>query len=231
MLWKTRNDLTITSYNVGIGHIRRAIKKHKKPGIDLEYLIKYHKSSHYGFASQNFYASFMAVKEISENPKVFFDQIEKEEPINVSMIYTPSRLSTFQIAQSVGMEPLKLADINPAIKRYAFKVSTLLPKRTLINIPVTDKAGVNKVYAKLNGLKASGKSARGKFHKVRRGENLKSIARKYGTNWKEIASINEIRNPSKIHVGKKLLLPTKDPVRVIIESNRSSRDGFCIYSD
>ena len=43
-----------------------------------------------------------------------------------------------------------------------------------------------------------------KIHKVKQGENLSIIARKYGVTVKQICKWNNIKDPSKIRVGQKL---------------------------
>lgn len=44
----------------------------------------------------------------------------------------------------------------------------------------------------------------GQTHVVQYGENLSSIAAKYGTTWQELARINALRNPSIIYAGQTL---------------------------
>ena len=43
-----------------------------------------------------------------------------------------------------------------------------------------------------------------KIHKVKSGENLSAIARKYGVTVKQICKWNNIKDASKIRVGQKL---------------------------
>ncbi|MEV0445458.1 peptidoglycan-binding protein [Streptomyces spectabilis] len=44
-------------------------------------------------------------------------------------------------------------------------------------------------------------------HKVARGETLSAIARKYGTTWRTLATLNGIKNPDQITPGQTLRLP------------------------
>jgi LysM repeat protein len=46
--------------------------------------------------------------------------------------------------------------------------------------------------------------AKPKTHKVRAGENLSSIAKRYGTSWTDIATKNDLKNPDLIKVGQVL---------------------------
>jgi LysM repeat protein len=49
--------------------------------------------------------------------------------------------------------------------------------------------------------------AEGKVHKVKRGETLYSIARRYGTTVNAIVKANGIRNRNRIYVGQRLSIP------------------------
>jgi LysM repeat protein len=48
-----------------------------------------------------------------------------------------------------------------------------------------------------------------KVHVVRRGETLASIARWYGVSIKAIVKANKIKNPNRIYVGQRLVIPKK----------------------
>jgi LysM repeat protein len=53
----------------------------------------------------------------------------------------------------------------------------------------------------------SNKSAKVKFHVVKKGENLDRIALKYNVNSDDLKVKNKIKNPSKLFVGARLLIP------------------------
>jgi len=44
------------------------------------------------------------------------------------------------------------------------------------------------------------------YHVVQRGENLSSIAQRYGKDWRELASLNNLRTPYTLEVGQRLLV-------------------------
>lgn len=54
---------------------------------------------------------------------------------------------------------------------------------------------------------ASACGPRGVYHSVKPGETLAVIGRAYGVPYREIARANSVANPSRIHVGQKLLIP------------------------
>jgi len=56
-----RWDLAVTAYNSGTKHIIRARRKFKKRDMSLEYMLTHYDHPHIGFASSNFYSSFLAL--------------------------------------------------------------------------------------------------------------------------------------------------------------------------
>ncbi len=64
---------------------------------------------------------------------------------------------------------------------------------------------VDQVQAKVNELMGNKKStSQATYYTVKSGDNLSSIAKKYGTTYQAIAKLNGISNPNKIYVGQKL---------------------------
>lgn len=49
--------------------------------------------------------------------------------------------------------------------------------------------------------------APGIYHRVKSGETLSGIGRMYGASYQELARLNQIRNPDRIRVGQKILIP------------------------
>lgn len=66
--------------------------------------------------------------------------------------------------------------------------------------------------------------AAAQIHKVKRGENLTLIARRYGTTVAAIAKTNNLRNPNRIYSGQRLRIPGKSASRskTAIKSSSSS---------
>jgi LysM repeat protein len=51
----------------------------------------------------------------------------------------------------------------------------------------------------------------GKMHKVKKGETVASIAKKYGTSVEAISQANGISDPTSIEIGQELLIPGASP--------------------
>ena len=70
----------LTSYNHGIGGMRRA---QNSMGKDFVRIVEEYDGPAFGFASRNYYAQFLAAREISVNPEAFFPEgIRYELPVS-----------------------------------------------------------------------------------------------------------------------------------------------------
>ncbi|MDD4916092.1 MAG: lytic transglycosylase domain-containing protein [Methylococcales bacterium] len=70
----------ITSYNHGIGGMKRA---QNRMGGDFVHIVEKYDGPAFGFASRNYYAQFLAAREIASKPEQFFSEgIRYESPIN-----------------------------------------------------------------------------------------------------------------------------------------------------
>jgi membrane-bound lytic murein transglycosylase D len=72
----------VTSYNHGIGGMSRA---HTQVGSDFCRIVKEYDSPSFGYASRNYYAQFLAAREIALEPKRYFkEEISYESPIDTT---------------------------------------------------------------------------------------------------------------------------------------------------
>ncbi|WP_232056702.1 MULTISPECIES: lytic transglycosylase domain-containing protein [Methylomonas] len=69
----------VTSYNHGIGGMKRA---QSNMGKDFARIVRYYDGPAFGFASRNYYAQFLAAREIAANTDAYFPEgIRYEEPL------------------------------------------------------------------------------------------------------------------------------------------------------
>jgi LysM repeat protein len=66
-------------------------------------------------------------------------------------------------------------------------------------------------------------SSAASLHIVRPGESLASIARRYGVQWKEIASLNNLADPNRIRPGIQLRIPAGQPEKQTAPASGSYR--------
>lgn len=89
-----------------------------------------------------------------------------------------------------------------------------------------------RIYTRGSGPSYASSSSGGrkaKYHKVRRGETLGSIARKYGTSSKNLMALNGISNPKSLRAGKRIKVRAGRKASPSISTSRSSASATGTY--
>ena len=82
-------------------------------------------------------------------------------------------------------------------------ISLIISASFLIGAPVTEKEADPIPSENPSGKKLI-------IHIVKRGDTVKSIAKKYGSKVKWILDANQITDPEKIKIGEKISIPQKN---------------------
>lgn len=125
--------LAITAYNAGPNGVSRAIIKTKSR--DLSEILERYDRGRFGFASKNFYATFMAANEISQNPQTYFKNIQKKShpPFEIIKVSKPTKIS--DLAKTYKLDLDDLETYNLALRPVVFKRNMSIPKGHLLKIP------------------------------------------------------------------------------------------------
>lgn len=127
--------LAVTAYNHGVGSLKKIVKKYKVR--DIGYLaenVKARKS--FGFASRNFYATFLAALHVEANASLYFPEPilrRRELVLNEVRIKKPLAYSKLLALFNDDRDRLKL--YNPHLRSKFLKVGKTLPPRTLLCLP------------------------------------------------------------------------------------------------
>jgi membrane-bound lytic murein transglycosylase D len=125
--------LAITAYNSGPNNVTRAIIKTKSK--DLSEILKKYDRGRFGFASKNFYATFLAVLEISENPKKYFKTIQKREHPPFDTYILPQNTRISHLSKIFKLDLAEIENHNLALRPEVFKRDLFLPKGFSLKIP------------------------------------------------------------------------------------------------
>ncbi len=201
--------LAITAYNHGLGGMQRAVRT--LGTRDIGVIIERYQSRSFGFASQNFYAEFVAAMEIDREPQRYFGPVMREptedaESVILDHYYRPATLAA---AFGVPLEALRAA--NPAVSSSVWEGKRHLPKGYELRIPRDPLRAAPKVV--LAGIPAGERidtqvaGSPSGTHRVRSGETLSTIARRYGVSTRALAQANGLRSVHRIRVGQRLRVP------------------------
>jgi len=104
--------LALTSYNHGIGGMKRARRAF---GTDFGAIVQRYDGPRFGFASRNFYASFLAAREVAGNHQRFFPEgVAFEAPLDWDRVILPGPVRAPELARYYAVPHAQLAALNPA---------------------------------------------------------------------------------------------------------------------
>lgn len=219
--------LAITAYNAGANSVGRAIIT--TGSRDLTVILEKYETGYFGFASKNFYATFLAAREISENPKAYFKNIQKRSHPPFQIIKVSERTKISQLAKNYKIDSEDLEDYNLALRPIVFKKDLFIPKGYLLKLP-SNAILVNPVkIATVPKLKKQGRSISSVTPLKESQQTYKIQVEPDETlghyaDWSLIPQekILEINKTLKtMYVGKELFLPLEGPNLVRFKKKRS----------
>lgn len=237
-----RWPIALTSYNHGVGGMKRAVKQ--TGSKDLAVIIEKYKSKTFGFASSNFYVSFLAALHVEQNAKKYFPDLVREKPLLFDEISLGKSISFSKLKSLSGISEDEILKLNKAFLKAVRNGSRHIPAGYLFKVPKGEGVRVAKALsgAKVVNLatgtdlaKAKKKSARRSVglvrttHRVKPGQTLGSIARRYGTSTKALMRLNGIKNPRRLRAGQRLKIPGKSGGSSRAVSKKSSGSGKKFY--
>ena len=86
--------VAITAYNHGTQGMLKAVNSHKH----YESIFNNYNGRSFGFASHNFYAEFLAAREIAGNSRIYFGDLELEKPVKRIMVESPGYVAIENLA-------------------------------------------------------------------------------------------------------------------------------------
>src|SRR5579864_3854779 len=105
--------LAITAYNHGAAGMLRA--KETLGTDDIVTIVRHYNSRTFGFASRNFYVSFLAALDIDHNPDKYFSAVQKQSEAKFHVVTIPAYVSVTSLERAMRIDGGKLRALNPAL--------------------------------------------------------------------------------------------------------------------
>ncbi len=196
--------LVAIAYNCGEGRVLKAIKRAKTD--NLETLLNSKKK--YLPRETRLYIRKILMMQSMANNSNFILENNSDYLLNQGSVKTFSKVFVKQgtalssIASSIGISLKELKAYNPQLKYYF-----LPPKigKYTVYIPYGKKIAFNKNF---NPKKSA---SRFYVYRVKRGDSLHKISRRYGINYKIIKEYNHLKS-NFLHVRQSLIIPSLRPV-------------------
>ncbi len=202
--------LALTAYNHGAGGLRRA--KEELGTDDYVTINRLHRGRTFGFASRNFYPSFLAALTIDQHPERYFGPIERAAEEKFSEVALPAYVRFASLEKVTGVPRDKLLRMNPALRAPAIDGSRLVPRGYRLRLPEQAQPLTTELLAaKLSPAEQFVGQIESRWHRVRRGDTMQQVASRYGMRTAQLAALNGLTTSSKLRPGRLLKLPERMP--------------------
>jgi len=186
-------DQVLAAYNSGEGRVARAVKNAKKRGLDPEM-----ENLRLPRETRIYVPVFYAALLIAMEPERYGLFPDYQPPLDFIEIQVPGGVSLSTIARDLERDIKELKILNPSILKGRIPVSV---EGYSLRVPRT--VGVEKARAVAESLS----EVRYVSYRVRKGDTLWDISRKFGVNISKITRAGRHRvNSSKIFPGETLLV-------------------------
>ncbi len=198
--------LALTAYNHGAASMRRATKQ--LGTTDIATIVRKYNGRAFGFASRNFYVSFLAALEVSRDPEKFYGPIKMALPFDYAQVELDNYLVVDSFARAFGTNLETLKRHNRALMAPVWNGQKRIPKGYKVRIPRDQMSGEpSRLLASIPASERFNEQTPDLFHKVVRGDTVSEIARRYGHSIRDIAQMNGLNRRYSIRIGETLRLP------------------------
>jgi membrane-bound lytic murein transglycosylase D len=138
---------------------------------------------------------------IAKQPEKYgFVDLEYHEPIAYDTVSLPSSTDLEVIARLSGSDYALIKKLNPELKRWSTPPGA---KDYLVRLP----AGSQEIFAEAYAQLPKRQRANYARHKVKSGDTLLALSKRYGVRVQDIQRLNNIRNARALQIGADLIMP------------------------
>ena len=192
-LYERFNDwyLALAGYNFSPRKIEYRLRRYK--------VSKYWELPRLPRQTRNYVPTFIAAAIIAKNPEKYGFQVTPDPPIEFDTVTVKETVDLNVVARCVGATFREIKQLNPELLRWCTP-----PERDewVLKIPKGTREQFLEAYAKIPD-KDKLTYVR---HRIRYGETLSTIARRYGVSIAVIKRFNKIRG-TRIRAGSSLIIP------------------------
>ncbi|TXI80415.1 MAG: LysM peptidoglycan-binding domain-containing protein [Cupriavidus sp.] len=198
--------LAITAYNHGRGGIARALTAVN--GTTIVDLIQNFSGSRFGFAGKNYYAEFLAAIDVERNYARSQDQSRPRDVMRFDVVETKHYVPYETLRRLCGANDELFRKLNPAYRPEVIEGKMYVPPGHLIRVPAGSAKTFEVAYSKLSSNeKFDSQRSIYELVKVKKGDNLARIAKRFGISTTRLASINGINKKHAVRPGQILKVP------------------------
>jgi len=186
--------LAMAAYNSGPGRVQSAVKR-----TGYADFWELYRRNVLPKETRNYVPIILAVTIMAKNPEQYgLDDVNRDQPIPYDTVKIDYAIDLRLVAQCVNATPADLQDLNPSLLR----LSTPKDREFELHVP----AGTKKTFETAVAAIPADKRLWWRYHDVKSGDTLASLARTYHTTAKAISEANQL-NDDSLDAQSRLVIP------------------------
>ena len=125
--------LAITAYNHGAEGMRRA--REQLGTDDIVQIVRHYQSRTFGFASRNYYCSFLAALRLDRDPEKYFGALRPDPAVPTHELRLTAPARADELASVLKLDRDTLQALNPALRAAVWRQKQPVPRGYRLHIP------------------------------------------------------------------------------------------------
>ena len=198
--------LAITAYNQGVAGMLRAV--HTVGTRNIATIVRRYHSATFGFASRNFYVSFLAALYVEQHAQRYFGDLRMLPEERFDELTLPGYVSVAALERALEVSPARLRELNPALRGLVWDGELDVPRGYRLRLPRRGPHwSVAALMARLGPHALLAGQLRPPTYRVRWGDTLSGIAARYHLSIWTLARFNGMPVGGLLRVGEQIRLP------------------------
>lgn len=131
--------LAITAYNHGTAGMAKATRD--TGSREISEIIDRYESKSFGFASQNFYACFLAALHVTKNSDTYLGNIPRAKKLEFDEFVMPDFMALKDFIEKMNIDPTVFHELNPALTDEVYSGRKYIPVGYTVRVPVEASSG------------------------------------------------------------------------------------------
>jgi membrane-bound lytic murein transglycosylase D len=131
--------LAITAYNHGTTGVAKAARE--TGSRQISEIIEKFENKTFGFASQNFYACFLAALHVVKNSETYLGVVPRARRLEFDEFVMPDYMAYKDFIEKMGIDETVFHELNPALTGQVYKGERFIPVGYNVRVPAEASAG------------------------------------------------------------------------------------------
>ncbi len=214
--------LALSAYHHGPAGIRRA--KERMGTDDIVTIARQYQSRTFGFASRNYYISFLAALQIDRDPERYFGPLRRHAEVRTRAVPMSAYVPVDVLERKFNIDRQTLQLLNPALTVAVWRGERYVPRGFKLRLPADLVDDPLVVLASLAPEERFDRQRPEVTHRVRPGETLSAIALRNGTTVAALMRLNDMRDARRLRAGQVIKIPQPADSRVVVAQADMERE-------